>query len=174
MRRPLHKKLALAGLVALVLVAGACNGDPGQKESVFESGPRFPDDEGVATDVTFERLILDGRRRYEIKQTVQSFSTYDGTITPLVFWKNRYVHVGLDDEKKAEWIAGIGLIIEGDVPHVVYNGVVDKVDAKKRELIFRDGTVLKMTAIVTAPEPGTRIKATISPVKRGIIEIVQQ
>lgn len=158
-------------LAVLFLVAASCRRGP---ELIFGSGPRFPDDEGLVTDVNFQRVELDDERRYEIRQDVQSFSTYDGSVTPLLHYKDRYVHLGLDDDKRVQWVAGIGLVIGGDPPTVVYNGVVSKADKKKHRLIFKDGTVLTVAKQVELPEPGLKISAKIQPFKRVIVEIVLQ
>lgn len=163
---------SLALLIAALLILGGC-GRQEQRDQVFGTQARFPDDEGVVTDINFERLVLDEARRHDISPDVQSFSTYDGTVTPLLHHKGRYVQVGLDDKDRVEWVAGIGLVLQQDNPVVIYNGVVERVDSR-RGVIFRDGTVLKLSSRVTPPEPGLRVKATIDPDKGQVVEIVPQ
>jgi hypothetical protein len=150
---------------------GGCNRGATETESAYRAGvPRFPDDEGVVTDVNFERLTIDGQRKYEISQDVESFSTYDGTILSLLVHKNRYAQLGLDG-KTVVWISGIGLVLEDKT--VVYVGEVSKADEKR--LIFKDGTVLQLhPRVSTPPAAGQRIKALILPDKHQIVEVVAQ
>lgn len=160
-------------LATLALLAGCGQGQP---ENLFRHGvARFPDDEGVVTDINFDRVELRDGPVYEILKDVQSFSTYNGKVVPLLHHKGRYIQVGLDEEERVEWIAGIGLVLPGESPTVVYNGVIEKIDKSKRRIVFEDGTVLKYSASVKSfPEPGQRVKATISPPKQQIIEVVPQ
>ena len=164
------RRLSLLLLLIAAGLLGACRteNEPAPKE-IFGSGPRIPDDQGIATGVDFERITLDDKRSYNISSEVQSFSTYDGTVTPLLHHKGRYVQLGLE-KREVEWVAGIG-ILQADQT-VFYNGTVEKVDRKT--LTFEDGTVLKMTNVVQAPGVGQRIRARIAPAKQGIIEIVPQ
>lgn len=165
---------ALAFLALSLLIGGACSGRG--SEPIFGSGPRFPSAEGLVSDITFKQVVLDEGRRFVIREDVQSFSTYDGSVTPLVQLKGRYIHVGLDDSKRVEWVAGIGLVIGADSPGVgvVYNGVVKKVEVGKRRVIFEDGTVLTLAKQVPLPKRGQRISAKIQPFKRVVVEIVPQ
>lgn len=165
----------LAGLLLLALPgAAACRSAP--PENVFQEGrPRIPSDEGIVTDINFERVQLRGEATYEIDREVQSFSTYDGSVIPLLHHKDRYVQLGLDGDKRVAWIAAIGLVLQGESPTVVYNGVVLEVDEKEKRLVFEDGTVLHYTPKITAlPEKGQRIKATINPAKQQVVEIAAQ
>lgn len=167
---------SVLAFLALSLLLGAACSDRGGPEPIFGSGPRFPDAEGVVMDISFKEVTLDEGRRFEILEDVQSFSTYDGSITPLLHLNGRYIHAGLDNSKRVEWVAGIGLVIGADSPDVgvVYNGVVESIEKGKRRVIFEDGTVLTLAKQVELPERGQRVSAKIQPFKRTVVEIVLQ
>lgn len=134
---------------ALVLLFVACT----RPEPVdFSKTSRFPHDQGVVTDIDFESVQLDGSRKHPINREVQSFSTYNGKVTALLSWKNKYVHVGLDESKTVIWISGIGVVDRNvDPPIVRYaNGLLKRIDSK-RNAIFADGTVLKLAKDMQIP-----------------------
>lgn len=149
------RRLAGAAGCAMLLLA-AC----GSSGSVMEPGVvRVPDDAGVATDVTLERIQIDGERTYEISPQVESFTTRSHRITALLSWEKRYVHVGLDDDR-AIWIAGIG-VVSGDPPTVIYSGVLEAFDDDDHVATFEDGTTLTFADDVEPPEPGREIVVEI-------------
>lgn len=145
-------------LIALALVGSAsCGGDGG---SVLErEGGRVPDDAGIATDMTLDRIQLDGDRTYEIHEAVESFTTRSHRVTSLLAWEGRYVHIGLEGER-VRWIAGIGLV-SGDPPVVRYSGIFESLDTQTRQATFEDGTVLVLAEGVDLPEPGREVVAEI-------------
>lgn len=155
-------------LAALLLLAAACSG-AGRD---IRTETRFPDDEGIVADVNFARIVLDERRSYKISAEVASFSTHNGAVIPVLSWKGKYVHVGLDG-KTAVWIAGIGLPDRSVGPPVVHytNGLFLRVDSRRRA-IFADGTVLKLARGVNTPPPKTTVTARIDPAKHLVIEMV--
>lgn len=148
-------------LVALLLLAAvACSG----YESVLDSGrDRVPDDAGIATDMTFERIELEGERTYEIHEEVESFKTRSHQITSLLSWERKYVHVGLDDDGLVRWIAGIGNVIEGNPPNVLYSGVFERFEDEGRQAFFEDGTVLTFGERVRPPGGGGRDRLRDQP-----------
>jgi hypothetical protein len=147
----------LAALAVVAIVSASCTAD----ESVRESGVvRHPDDVGIATDVTLDRIQIDRERTYDMHESVESFATRSHHITPLLSWEGKYVHIGLDDKDRVLWIAGIGLV-SGKPPRVTYSGVFQSFDADKREATFEDGTVLKLGPDVEAPEEGDEIVVQI-------------
>ncbi len=149
------RSLVVAAFVALAVVA--CS----KEKSVLEDGgPRIPADAGIATDVTFDRIQLDGKDTYEIRDDVESFATRSHHITALLSWEGKYVHLGLDDEKRVRWIAGIGLV-SGKPPRVTYSGVLESFDASMRQATFEDGTVLVFAKLVKAPKKGREVVADI-------------
>lgn len=148
----------LAGLA--VLAAAACGSDT--VESAIGSGPRYPDDEGVATFVSHERIQIDGERSYKITSDLESFKSLEGNeITPLLTWKDKYVHVGVDEgDKTADWIAGIGIVSPGDNPLVTYVGVFNGV--QKGRATFADGTTLRLPKGVELPKKGVQVVVEIN------------
>lgn len=158
----------MALLVLLVaLPAAACRGEP---SSILDAGPRFPDDEGVVTDVNVQRLVLEGARTYTINAEVESFTSRGHEITALVRWKDRYVHVGLKD-REVIWVAGIGVVRKADST-VVYTGVFDKIE--KGGAVFRDGTVLKLGKGVDAVKAGSEAVAVIDTGTKTVVELRSQ
>lgn len=158
-------------LATILFVAAACAQTAPVPESILDTGPRVPSDEGVVTAVTFESITLEGVRTYKISKSVESFTTNEHTVTPLVHWLDRYVHVGVNKEKVALWVAGIGVVPKGGSdPRVVYAGVFSKLDAKGRA-IFADGTVLKLGPGVPPPELGKQVLVYIDPAAKQIVEL---
>ncbi len=161
------KRFASAAVLLTLLVAVSCQTGPEGAER-----PRFPDDQGVVTQIDFETLKLDGKRSYKISPEVESFSTYNLKITPLLSWDQRYVHLGLDDDVVV-WIAGIGNVLKrpaGDV--VVYTGARFLRIDRKRNAIFFDGTVIKIAEGVEVPPEDTITKVTIDPAKHAAIDLL--
>jgi hypothetical protein len=151
--------LTLLSGIAL-LAAVACGEDAPQ--SAIGTGPRFPDDEGIATFVSHERIQIDGERNYKITSDVESFKSLEGNeITPLLTWKDKYVHLGVDQEdNSAAWIAGLGIVSPGEPKLVTYVGVFNGV--QKGRATFADGTTLRLTEGTEPPEKGVQVVAEIN------------
>jgi hypothetical protein len=137
----------------------------------YSKQARFPDDEGQVTDVSFEQMRIEGKRRHPIDSEVQSFSTYNGVVTPLLSWKDKYVHVGLNREGNAIWIAGVGVIDRGVDPPVVHytNGLLKKVEGHR--MIFADGTVLRVAPGVQIPAVNSRLNVTIDANRHLVVDL---
>lgn len=135
----------------------------------FTQVPRFPDDQGIVTQVDFTLIELDNGREYKVSPAIQSFSTYTGQMSPLLSWKDKYVHLGVEDGETAVWIAGIGVLDRSVDPPVVYytNGIFRNVDEQGRAM-FADGTVLRLAEGVETPPANSRVTAVIDP-RRHII-----
>jgi hypothetical protein len=160
------RRIVLAS--ALVFVT-ACSG----REQAIESDRRVPDVSGIATNATLDRLEIDGDRSYEIDRSVESFLTRSHRISPILGWEGKYVHVGLDDDDRVIWIAGIGQV-SGKPPTVFYSGVFESFDRSTREATFEDGTVLKFERGVEAPQRGREVVVQIDAGKDVVAEIVNQ
>ena len=154
--------------VAFAMFA-ACGGG---EQSILDEGPRFPDAEGIATEVTLERIEIDGEESYAIGDNVESFTTRSHEVTPLLTWKGKYVHVGLTEDNGVAWIAGIGTVIEekGEEPITLYTGVFEKQDSETDRAVFEDGTTLALGKGVALPEPGETI-VTLDPERHEITNI---
>lgn len=164
--RPSATPKRLLGIIVVLLLAslGACFG-PEEPQSILDKGARFPDVEGVVSDVSFEAVTIQGKA-FRIRKDVESFTTREHKITPLIHWKDRYVHVGLDDQSNVEWIAGIGVVTKTDPPVVFYSGTFER--AEKGRAIFKDGTVLRLGEGVKPPRKGRKAVANIDPSTRRI------
>jgi hypothetical protein len=155
-------------MAGALLLAG-CSGSDGHR-LVLDGRPRLPDAEGVVEQISFERITLDGDRSYGVRKDLQSFSTYDLGAVPMLQRLGQYVQLGLNG-KKVAWMAGIGVVVRGDAPPVVYyNGVlVRREDARA---IFRDGTVLQLAAGVTAPVERGLVRVELDPALHTVRSLV--
>lgn len=155
--------------VAALLVAACSRG--GGDRLVLDGSPRFPDDEGVVTAVSLERITLDGGRSYGVSEDLASFSTYDLAATPMLHRQGQYVQLGLDGDK-AEWMAGIGVVVRapGEEPVVFYNGHLLRIEDGRA--IFRDGTVLRLGVGVERPRSGGMVRAEIDPSRHRLRALV--
>jgi hypothetical protein len=145
-----------AAFLVLMASLAACSG--GGKTSATEQ-TRVPDDEGVATQVTVERIQLDGERTYRLAIDVESFRSRTHQVTQLLFWKDKYVHVGLTDDRRVAWIAGLGIVQEQNPPVVQYAGILERV--RDDRAYFKDGTVLRVADGVGATGTDREVVATI-------------
>ncbi len=158
--------LLLAGALTLV----GCSSKSDEERVVLDGRPRFPDAEGVVEQISFERITLDGGRSYEVRKDLQSFSTYDLAAVPMLHRLGQYVHLGLDG-KEAAWMAGIGVVVRGPAPPVVfYNGFLLRLDGDRA--IFRDGTVLKLADGVTSPVESGLLRAELDPALHRVRALV--
>lgn len=163
----------IASLILFLLLASSCRRDQALVD--FSQQVRNPDDQGVIVGIDFDRLELEGGVRYDIRTDVQSFSSYNGSVTPLLSWKQRYVHLGLDRDKKVLWIAGIGIVVDSEGRSVVlYSGGVLKELDRSGRMVFEDGTVLKLAEGVSAPERDSTVMAKIDPSTHEVIEVEAQ
>ena len=162
-------RLALA-CTALVLIA-ACHSTP---TGVLErGGSRLPDDSGVVTSATLERIQLAGKRNYSIAPNVESFTTRNHTVQSLLSWPGTYVQIGLDGQHRVAWIAGIGSVVKTQPPVVFYSGVITKIDRSKRQVFFDDGTVLVYARGVHVPAKGDQVVCRIDPSASLVTAIAQ-
>ncbi|MEW6471609.1 MAG: hypothetical protein AB1679_05020 [Actinomycetota bacterium] len=165
MRRSALPLLLVAGL----LLAAGC-ADKDDDRLVLDGRPRYPDAEGVVEQISFDRITLDGGRTYAVSQDLQSFSTYDLAAVPMLHRRGQYVQLGLDG-KKVAWMAGIGVVVRGAAPPVVYyNGVLVRLDDDRA--IFRDGTVLRLADGVTSPVDQGLVRAEIDPALHRVRALV--
>jgi hypothetical protein len=160
--------MAPALLLALVAIGlGGCRSGSSDKSTGTGAGnaaslrvdtsPRIPDDEGVLSAVTVDRVTIDGKRHYPVSDGLKSFSTFDRRLQPLLGFEGRYVQVGLR-KGQVVWLGGIAPVVPGGF--VYYSGTVRKVDAERRAY-FADGTVLRLADGVEAPPKGRMVQARI-------------
>jgi hypothetical protein len=82
----------------------------------------------------------------------------------------QYVQLGLNG-KKVAWMAGIGVVVRGSAPPVVYyNGVFLR--RENDRAIFRDGTVLELAAGVTGPQDHGLVRAELDPALHTVRALV--
>ena len=144
---------------------------PDEPESILNQGPRTPDADGIVTDINFNEVQIDGSDTFEIHPEIESFTSREHTITALLRWKDRwYVHIGLEDNV-AVWIAGIGIVVEGD-EQVTYPGTFLR--AENDRAIFEDGTVFRMADGVASAREGSLVAAVIDVERDLLIELRPQ
>ena len=137
---------------------------------MLDGRPRVPDVEGVVEQISFERVTLDGGRAYGVRNDLQSFSTYDLAAVPMLHRLGQYVQLGLDGRKVA-WMAGVGVVVRGSAPPVVYyNGVLLRREGDRA--IFRDGTVLQLAAGVSSPVDHGLVRAELDPALHTVRALV--
>lgn len=141
----------LRWIAASLALLAACSSGGGGASLKLDGSPRRPDDQGVATEVGRERIVLDGERSYSVSAQLKSFSTQTLETVPLITRKGQYVQVGLDGETVI-WIAGIAGVIPSKPPRVHYQGTLVRVDGS--DAVFKDGTVLRLAKRVDRPKPG--------------------
>lgn len=152
----------------------ACGGGDGQGVRL-DGSPRYPDDEGVLTDLDEHELSLDGERTYRVSPRLVAFSTFTQITEPPGLRRGQYVQVGLEDDRVV-WMAGVAAVIELDgARSVFYEGEVAEVDERKR-LVFRDGTVLRLSDELAARAErgpvGAPVQARIDVSTRRVVDLV--
>jgi hypothetical protein len=154
----------LAAAVALS-AATACDRGSDTDQLVLDGSPRYPDVEGVAQDVSHERVSLDGGRRYAVSRELRSFSTYTLKLEPMLSHKGQYVHLGIEDGRVV-WMAAFGAPLPADPPTVLYAGELKRFDGDGRA-VFRDGIVLRVDRTVDRSLRG-RVTAEIDTRRRVV------
>jgi hypothetical protein len=163
---------AIAGLACAVLLLGTACSSSSSGRVALDGSPRFPDREGVVTEVSLSGLTLNGHDRFTVDRRLQCFSTYTLESVPLLGRKNQYVQVGIKGHRVV-WMASFAAVIRlpGQRPVVYYTGHLVKVDVQHRA-IFRDGTVLRLGSNVSAP-PGTAVlRAEIDTSTQRVVNLV--
>ncbi len=151
-------------LCAAALTAAACGGDDGEAFTL-DSSPRVPDDEGVVTAVSVERVTIDGERTYDVSDELVSFTSASRNVRPLLNFEHHYVHIGLKDDKVV-WLGGIGPVVQGSPPAVYYTGGFRRVEDGRA--VFTDGTTLAIGKDVPQPPAGMVVQARIDPKAKAI------
>ncbi len=159
------RRCCLLVLVA-VLLAGGCSKEapPGV---VLDGRPRLPDDEGVVVAVSRTSITLEGGRPYRISRKLQSFSSATLEAVPLLQRKDQYVQLGLRGDTVV-WLASISAVVGRDSPTALHIGTLKSVDRKQRNLVFEDGTVLRLADDVVFPPVGRKTTAEINPALRRV------
>lgn len=159
------RRLLLPVLGVVLLAACGDDGATGVADAMvpLDGSPRIADDAGRLVDIAedFSSITLDGDRQYEVDPRLQSFSALDGSIQPLLKWRNQYVQVGLADDT-VRWIGGVAAIVDvpGQDAAVYYTDVLVEQDG--RRLVFRSGAVFDAATGVAPPsEPPVPVVATI-------------
>ena len=162
----MRRLLALAVSLLAAVSLGGCNRSSSPVVRL-DGSPRFPDDQGVVTAVSRQRLTLDGARTYSISPDLQSFSTYTLSAVSVLQRKGQYVQIGLRG-KTAVWLANIAAVLPSKPPAVYYRGRLLRVD--QRQAIFRDGTVLRV-APETPAVTGGNVLVRLDPARHVVVDM---
>ena len=153
--------------MSLVLLAG-CGGGAKAPEITLDGSPRRANAEGVVTDVSLERLTLDGRRTFEVDPKLRCFDAGTLKSVPLLGRLGTYVQAGVAG-KKVSWISSYSAVVElPDRPRLAFHiGTV--VTAKPGEIVFKDGSVLKVAPDVQLPPADVRARADIDVERHQVL-----
>lgn len=140
---------AAALAAATAIASGACGGSSGAVVKL-DGSPRRPDAEGIVVKASINGITLDGNRRFGVSKKLVSFSTYNHDVVPLASTVGSYVQAGVDDGTVV-WLGKIGPVaVDASGHHTVqYQGELVDIDAPN--LIFEDGTVLRLGKGLKAP-----------------------
>lgn len=165
------RRLAVVTVALLVVVPGfgACSRARRPAPLRLDGSPRVPDDEGVATALSFDRITLDGKRTYKVSRDLRAFSTYTLALEPMLGRKGQYVQVGLDGDTMI-WMAGVArILVEEGRPVVYYRGrFLRRVD---RRLVFEDGTTFAVAPSVSAPAKPREVTVRIDARTHRVDEV---
>jgi hypothetical protein len=139
---------------------------------VLDGSPRYPDREGVITDVSLTELVLNGRDHFTVDPKLQCFSTYTLESVPLLGRKNQYVQLGVKGTR-VTWVASFAAVVHlpAQSPVVFYTGRLVRVDDQRRA-IFRDGSVLRLAPGVAVPKVASVLRAEIDPASQRVRALV--
>ncbi len=168
----MRRVLWVAAVVVTLVAAsglGACKQGAGTAAVKLDGSPRFPDDQGIVTAVSARQLTLDGRRTYKLSPHLQSFAAVSLATLPVLQTKGQYVHVGLHSTT-VTWLGRLADVIHTDHDAVFYVGHL--VRLQDRDLVMRDGTVLRLAQDVAAPQRvGVDVTVEIDPARHAVVKI---
>jgi hypothetical protein len=162
------RRLAVVLVVGVLVLVAGCDSS-GDEVVALDGSPRHPDDEGVVTAISFERITLDGRRSYDVSRKLLAFSTSTRELEPMLLRDGQYVQIGLDGRTMV-WMAGVAAVVPTDPPAVYYVGRLVAVEDGRRA-VFADGTVLRLAPGVVQRER-RRFRARIDPARHVVVELV--
>jgi len=163
---------ALAVGAALLLAGCGSDGDPGPGIRL-DGSARYPDDQGIATELSFEQVTLDGKRTYKVSKRLAAFSTVTATLEPMLNREGQYIQIGVEGDTMV-WMAGVAAVVRlPQGPRVFYTGTLRRVDDRGR-LVFRDGTVWEVADDVEVPEArsGLQLQLEIDPAVHRVVRIL--
>jgi len=152
------RRLLCAAVLAVVVVAVPSCGGGGPTPLVLDGSPRFPDDEGLVTDVDLDTVTLDAERTYDISDELRSFSALDLSTAPLLFSDGQYAQVGLHGDTVV-WLGTVARPVGVDPPVVYFTDAVAEV--ANGNLTFAGGLVLRLADDRDAPAAGTVVRAEL-------------
>lgn len=161
--------VALHLALAAVLALSGCSGG-GEPRDILDGKPRVPDDEGVATSLSFDKIVLDGERTYSVSPDLIAFSTYTLELEPMLRRRGQYVQIGLDGDTMV-WMAGVGAVLPVDGSlRAYYTGVLERIAGGRAQ--FRDGTVLAVDGDVETPELPRLVQIEIDVEKHAVVAVL--
>lgn len=163
-------RAAAAIILAVGLGLAGCAGEEPSPAVQLDGSARYPDDQGIATSLTHERITLDGERTYAVSRSLIAFATGTATLEPMLTRQGQYVQIGLDGDVMV-WMAGVAAVVDlPQGPRVFYTGRLKRVDDAGR-LVFRDGTVWEVAEGLSQPEPGQHLQLEIDPARHRAVAV---
>lgn len=152
-----------------LLLAAGCS-KPSAPPIALDGSPRRPNAEGVVTEVTFDKLTLDGSRTFRVHPKLQCFDSATLRTVPLLQRKGTYVQLGVAGET-VRWLAGYSAVVElpGQPAMAFHVGTVVRSEAG--EIVFRDGSVLKVAPGVQPAPAGAVARADIDVARHAVIAL---
>ncbi|MDQ1402044.1 MAG: hypothetical protein QOG03_360 [Actinomycetota bacterium] len=167
----MRRLLVVAAAVALVMTGAVGCRSTSKPVVNLDGSPRIPDDQGVVTAVSRQRLTLDGTRTYPISPGLQAFSTYTLTVVSVLERKGQYVQIGLNG-KTVVWLANIAAVLPTTPPAVYYQGRLLRID--RTGAVFRDGTVLRLAPELHPSFTTGRVQARLDPARHVVVSLELQ
>jgi hypothetical protein len=161
----------LGGVLLAAALLSSCGGGS-ESGDILDGRPRFPDDEGVVTEISTASITLDGSRTYQVSDRLAAFSTYTRQLEPMLGRDGQYVQIGVDGDTMI-WMAGIGSVVALDPPSAFYIGALDEIVERDgdRHAVFVDGTALRLAQGVDADEGTGRLQARIDVSRHEVVEL---
>jgi hypothetical protein len=163
----LRKFRAVAVLAVFAL--GACRAGEPVATIKLDGTPRLPDRQGIVTDVSLEKIAIDGES-FTLSRKLRCFMTYTLAAMPVLQTKDAYVHIGLRS-KKVVWVALVARTLPGPdgQKQAFYQGTVKAFSGGRAT--FVDGTVLPVASGVSLPASGTKVQVRIDPKAGRVVEV---
>jgi hypothetical protein len=138
----------------------------------LDGSARIPDDEGVATTLTHEKITLDGERTYPVNRGLRSFSALTLEIEPMLTREGQYVQIGIRDGEMV-WMGGVSAVTRDmKPPSAFFTGLLDRVE--DRRLIFATGAVFQLQKGVEPPEDAGHVAIQINVRTHEVVGITRQ
>lgn len=161
----------LATLLGLSTLTSVACAKAVQTVSILDADVRQVSDEGVVTEVTLDKIVIDNDRVYKVSPNVESFIATTKKVTALLSTDHRYIQIGVDRSNVVIWVSTVGVVAKIKPPVARYTGVFLRTDSQGRA-VFKDQTVLKIKKGLVLPKANKQVSVIIDPVQHEIAEFL--